>query len=123
MPLAAGSLSHRIIIEAATFDTKASGQKKPATWSPVVSHPLPASYRPVAGGETIRGRQVVATATALFELRWLRQVANVSSETLRVKWVTGHEDPSRAPILDILRCEDPDGMRDILMIHAKLEKQ
>lgn len=122
MPLPAGSLNHRIVIESPTFETAANGQKKVTGWVAVVSHPLPASYRPVAGGETIRGRQVIATATALFELRWLRQVANVSAETLRVKWLTGHEDPNQAPVLEILRCEDPDGLRELLMIHAKQVK-
>jgi head-tail adaptor len=123
VPLPAGSLNHRIVIESPTFETLASGQKKATGWAAVVSQPLPASYRPVAGGETIRGRQVIATATALFELRWLRQVANVSTETLRLKWITGHTDPNQAPIFEILRCEDPDGLRELLMIHAKLVKQ
>lgn len=123
MSMPAGTLNHRIIIEAPTFTTTAAGQKTATGWAPVVTQPLPSTYRAVAGGEMIRGRQVIATATALFEIRWLRQVANVQSETLRVRWTTGHENPSNAPILEVLRCEDPDGLRDVLMIHAKLVKQ
>jgi head-tail adaptor len=123
MPLPAGSLNHRIIIQQSTKSTAASGHKRPDVWTDLTTRPIPASYRTVAGGETIRGRQVVATASALFEVRWLAAVAETDSELLRVKWLTGHSNPDEAPIFEILRCEDPDGIRDILMIHCKRVKQ
>ncbi len=123
MPLPAGSLNHRIIIEQSTKSTAASGHKRSDVWTALTTRPLPASYRTVAGGETIRGRQVIATATALFELRWLAAVAQTDAELLRVRWLTGHANPDDAPTFEVLRCEDPDGLRDLLMIQCKRVKK
>lgn len=122
MTIPAGSFCHRIVIESPTYATSSSGQKTVSSWTPIHVRQLPSTYRSVAGGETIRGRQIIATATAVFEIRYLQAMAVVNAETFRVRWMTGNPVAAQAPVLEILRVEDPDGLRESMMIQAKLVK-
>lgn len=123
MTIPAGNLCHRIIIESPVYETGPSGQKSVASWQKFHTAPmLPSSYRSVAGGETIRGRQVIATATAVFEIRFLSALLATNAETCRVRWITGSLNYASAPLMEILKVEDPDGLRETMMIQARLVK-
>ena len=123
MPIPAGKLCHRIAIEQRSTKTEASGQVVTSEWTPIHRSALPASYLPVSGGETIRNRQVVATATALFEVRYLPQLLESNAEQLRLRWITGHANPVLAPVMEVLKVEDADGLRESITVQAKRTKQ
>lgn len=100
----AGDLNQRITIQSATSAQDAAGQPI-LTWSSFAAA-LPAKVESVAGGETIRGRQVVATATTMFTVRYLAGV----TPRMRVLY--------EGRTLGILRAGDPYGDRRELRIEA-----
>ena len=100
----AGSLRSRITIQSATSTQDAAGQAV-RTWTNFAAS-VPAKVESVAGGETIRGRQVVATATTLFTIRFLDGV----STQMRISF--------EGRTLGILRAGDPYGDRRELRIEA-----
>lgn len=103
----AGSLRHRITIQTPTTTQDAAGQPI-RTWAtlagPVV---LPAKVESVAGGETIRGRQVSAVAQVMFTIRYRSDITT----QMRVIW--------DGRVLGIVRASDPYGDRRELRIEAK----
>lgn len=103
--VAAGQLSNRITIEEAA-DAKDAAYQTIRTWSTRANN-LPAKVESVTGGETIRGRQVSASATILFTIRYM---AGLTSK-MRVKF------GSRT--LGIVRVSDPYGDRRELRIECK----
>lgn len=119
MGIPAGNLNHRIVIERALFATAGSGQRKITGWAAVHPRMLPSSYRSVSGGETVRGRQVESTTVAMFEVRFMPQLAGSDAETLRIVWETA---PGGRKTMGIVRIDDPDGLGDMLMIQAKAIK-
>ncbi len=119
MGIPAGNLCHRIVLERALYVTTSNGQRKTTGWAAIHARMLPASYRSVSGGESVRGRQVEATTTAVFEVRFMPQLAGSDAETLRVTWATA---PSGPRVMGIVRIDDPDGLQDVLMIQAKAIK-
>ena len=103
----AGQLSNRITIQAPTTTQDAAGQPM-RTWAtlagPVV---LPAKVESVAGGETIRGRQVSAVAQVMFTIRYRSDITT----QMRVLW--------DGRTLNIVRASDPYGDRRELRIECK----
>jgi SPP1 family predicted phage head-tail adaptor len=100
----AGELNQRVTVQAGTSVQDDAGQPI-VTWA-TFAGPLPAKVESVAGGETIRGRQVVATATTLFTVRWLTGV----TPKMRLSY--------EGRTLNILRAGDPYGDRRELRIEA-----
>lgn len=100
----AGEMRQRITVERCTSSLDAVGQPT-LVWTTRVAS-LPAKVESVAGGETIRGRQVLATATTLFTVRYRSDVS--------VKDRVSYEGRT----LGILRAGDPYGDRRELRIEA-----
>lgn len=103
----AGQLSNRITIQTPTTTQDAAGQPI-RSWAtlagPVV---LPAKVESVAGGETIRGRQVSAVAQVMFTIRYRSDITT----QMRVLW--------DGRVLGIVRASDPYGDRRELRIECK----
>ncbi len=100
----AGELNQRVTIQSCTEAADAAGQLI-RTWSTWLAA-VPVKVESVAGGEAIRGRQVSATATTLFTIRW------VSGVTTRMRLTY------EGRTLGILRAGDPYGDRRELRIEA-----
>lgn len=67
-----GSMRHKIVIQSASEVVSVDGFMT-KTWSALWSN-VPAEYEDVSGGETRRGKQVQAGATAVFRFRYLAGV-------------------------------------------------
>jgi len=100
----AGKMRGRITIQAATATQDAAGQPV-VTWATFQAD-VPCKVESVAGGEAIRGRQVVATATTLFTCRYIAGVT------------TKHRVTYAGRTFGILRAADPFGDRRELRIEA-----
>ena len=100
----AGQLRNRITLQVATTTQDAAGQPI-VTWGTLLDH-VPARVEAVGGGETLRGRQVIATATTLFTIRYLAGVT------------PRHRVTYAGRTFGILRAGDPYGDRRELRIEA-----
>lgn len=77
------AMRHRITIERPIQIKGPSGQRKTVEWEPIGDLTgLPCNYDPTSAGESFRGRQVQANATAVFEIR-LQPVPILTSYRLR----------------------------------------
>jgi SPP1 family predicted phage head-tail adaptor len=101
----AGRLRERIKIEEATESQDDAGQPI-RTWSTLVDR-LPAEVRPVAGGEVVRGRQVAAETTCVFEIRFRTDITTDQ----RIVWA--------GRTFGIVRVHDPYGRRAEIWVEAK----
>lgn len=101
----AGVLRERITIEAATETQDDCGQVL-RSWAAWLSS-VPAKAEGVAGGETLRGRQVSAETRMVFSIRY---VAGVTAE-MRVVWAGG--------VYGIVNVADPYGQRRELRIECR----
>ena len=104
----AGRLRHCIDIQKPTATADSSGQMVEA-WTSYVAQNVPAEILGVAGGETMRGRQVDADATSMVTIRWRDDV----NPTHRIKY------GSRT--LNIISAYDPTGDRVELQIQCREE--
>lgn len=105
--LAAGELYQRIAIETPTASQDAAGQMV-RTWA-ALSGPalLPARVEAVAGGESVRGRQVTAETQMVFTTRYRSDVTT----QMRVVY-----ESARYPIV---RASDPYGDKRELRIECR----
>lgn len=105
--LAAGELYQRIAIETPTAAQDGAGQPV-RTWA-ALSGPalLPARVETVAGGESLRGRQVNAETQIVFTVRYR---SDLTTE-MRVVYESGY--------YNIVRASDPYGDKRELRIEAK----
>jgi SPP1 family predicted phage head-tail adaptor len=103
----AGTMKQRISIQTPSPTQDAAGQPIVAWGALAGGSNLPARVESVAGGETVRGRQVSAEATTLLTVRWL---AGVTPE-MRVLY--------EGRTLGIVRASDPDGGRRELRIECR----
>ena len=101
----AGTLRQRITIQQSTDSQDATGQPI-RTWANVISG-VPARVESVAGGETVRGRQVMAQTTTLLTTRWMSGI----TPSMRIVFCNR--------TLGILRVNDPVGDRRELRIECK----
>jgi head-tail adaptor len=67
-----GQMRHKITIQSFTETIGDDGHVS-KSWSTLMAN-VPCSYEQVSGGEIRRGRQIEATATALFTLRYVPSV-------------------------------------------------
>lgn len=105
--LSAGDLNQRITLQQSSTSPDGAGQPIP-TWEDLVTG-VPAQVMAVAGGETLRGRQVAADVSTLITIRFRSGITS----RMRVQ----HEGRT----LGILRTVDPDGHRWMLELHCREE--
>ncbi len=111
----AGRLRHQVTIQQSTPSQNSDGEQVDS-WAASLTKE-PAEVIEVAGGETVRGIQIEATATHLVRIRFRSSIADGSAEQMRMLWV----DRSNR-VLGIVYCRDVDGRRRELWLQAKAIK-
>ena len=117
----AGKLNHRVVIETPIKTTAPSGSVTVNSWKSITRRAIPAAFQPVSGGEVVRGVTIVSQATSLFQIRFARSLVVAPDQVteFRLRWITGHSNPDQAPILNLVRVHDPDGLRNLIWLECR----
>ncbi len=103
----AGRLGRSRVDIVAPNNTQAdSGQMIPG-WDVYIARGVPASFEIVSGGSTVRDQQIEEGVTTLFTLRFRTDVT------------VQHRLEFGGRMLGIVRVQDPDGHRRVIMIQCK----
>lgn len=108
--ISAKDLRHKVTILRPALTRDAAGQEVEGA-TPTTVLQAWAEVLDAGGGETIRGRQVAATATHLVRLRY---TSTAIGSTDYLLWGTRR--------LNIVHAADPDGRRVVLELHCKEER-
>jgi SPP1 family predicted phage head-tail adaptor len=100
-----GAKRHRITVQSKT-ETKDAALQVVVTWSDTFTGE-PASYESVNGGETVRGRQVAANATAIFVVNY------------RSGYTPRHRVVFDGTNYDIVRVHTPAGIKRFIELECK----
>ena len=76
-------------------------------WDEYIARNVPAAFQIVSGGETVRGLQIEAGVTTLWELRFRSDVT------------TRHRLEFGGRQMGIVRVQDPDGQRRKILIQCR----
>lgn len=101
----ASDMRHRITLRKPVKTVDASRQPV-TTWENELTM-QPAKYLQVAGGETVRGRQIEAGVTALFTVNY------------RAEYAVEKQVVFRGQAYGIVRVDEPDGVNRFVDLHCK----